>query len=209
MAEIARTETRKRPDNHPAVESAAWRYDVYDPRLKWVLPAAKRFCSAIINRESPQFWFSLLGPSGVGKTHVMRQVVALLREEARQGRWKIQTGTGHRSPEIAHIVPSRDLDTFSAAREYARFYFVYIEDIGSGQFGDKGAGAVTKARVTELLQLRSGKWTALCANMLRDEIAEQLDPRIASRLKRDGGIMIEIPAGVPDYWDKNNNHQKN
>ena len=48
-------------------------------------------------------------------------------------------------------MPARDLDTYTAARDYAAFDLVYVEDIGAGQFGEKGAGAVIKSRLAELL----------------------------------------------------------
>lgn len=40
----------------------------------------------------------------------------------------------------------------------------------------------------------------LDANLMRRQIAEVFDGRIASRLKRDGSWMVEIPGSVPDFW---------
>lgn len=65
-----------------------------------------------------------------------------------------------------------------------------------------GAGAVTRSRIIELLQLRSQRWTMIDANLYRGQIATQLDARIASRLKRDASWLCEIPQEVPDYWDQ-------
>ncbi len=102
---------------------------------------------------------------------------------------------------MAHLIPAVDLEDFRAARDYAKYDVIYIEDIGSGATMDKGAGAVLRNRIAELLQLRSNRWTLLDANLYRGEIEKQLDGRIASRLKRDGSWMIEIPDEVPDFWD--------
>lgn len=101
---------------------------------------------------------------------------------------------------MAHIIPAVDLQDYKAARDYARYDLVYVEDIGSGASMDKGAGAIARSRIAELLQLRSGRWTMLDANLYRREIETQIDGRIASRLKRDGSWMVEIPQEVPDYW---------
>lgn len=168
-----------------------------------MLDAAKIFCSAALNGQEPR-WLSFLGPSGVGKTHLMKQVLKFLRAH-----WSLQVrnvwpdgSRSGRTRQFAHITPAIDLDTYQAAREYAEnFDLVYIEDIGSGA-GDKGSGAVIAGRVAELLQLRSRKWTLCDANMNREQIAEKLDPRIASRLRRDHSVCIEISDQVPDFSDK-------
>jgi hypothetical protein len=38
--------------------------------------------------------------------------------------------------------------------------------------------------------------------LYRREIEQQIDGRIASRLKRDGSWMVEVPMEVPDFWDR-------
>lgn len=185
------------PDLHLHVTSWPWRFEVYHPALAPVLPAVQAFCSAVIAAEPPKRWLSLLGPSGVGKTHALKQAFQCLSASP----WRIKTPTGQRSPEMAHIVPAVDLQDFRAPRDYARYDLVFVEDIGSGATTlDKGSGAVLRSRIAELLQLRSGKWTMLDANLYRREIETQIDGRIASRLKRDGSWMVEIPQGVPDFW---------
>lgn len=205
---LTKTDTAQRvsadiqPELHPHVVAWPWRFEVYHPGLAEVLPAVMAFCSAVIRREMPKRWLSLLGPSGVGKTHVLRQAQACLAAAAARGLWKIPTVTGQRSPQHTHLVPAVDLNDFRAAQDYARYDLIYIEDIGSGAALERGAGAVVRSRVAELLQLRSGKWTMLDANLYRREIEVQIDGRIASRLKRDGSWMCEIPQAVPDFWDR-------
>lgn len=189
------------PELSQHVTSWPWRFEVYHPGLAPVLPAVQAFCSAVIQRELPKRWLSLLGPSGVGKTHIMKQALACLRSATARGLWKIPTTTGSRGPQVAHLVPAVDLDDFRAPRDYATYDLIYIEDIGSGASMDKGAGSVMRSRIAELLQLRSNRWTLLDANLYRGEIEKSLDGRIASRLKRDGSWMIEIPDDVPDFWD--------
>lgn len=187
-----------KPSMHDAAADHNWNYETYHAGLKPVLPAVRDFCSAVLNREQPRRWLSLLGPSGVGKTHILKQALAFLEEP---GRWRVKTTTGFRSPQVAHIIPAKDLTDYKAANDYARYDLIYIEDIGAGAANaDKGAGAVTRSRIMELLQLRSGKWTMLDANLMRRDIASQLDGRIASRLKRDGSWMVEIPQEVPDFY---------
>ncbi|WP_397382821.1 hypothetical protein [Prosthecobacter sp.] len=150
----------------------------------------------MIANEPPKRWLSLLGPSGVGKTHILKQALQCLKASP----WRIKTPTGQRGPQIAHIVPATDLQDFAAPRDYAKYDLIYVEDVGSGADQTKGAGAVLRSRIAELLQLRSNRWTMLDANLYRREIEQQIDGRIASRLKRDGSWMVEIPQEVPDFW---------
>jgi hypothetical protein len=190
------------PEIHPHVAAWPWRFEVYHPGLSAVLPAVQAFCSAVIRREPPRRWLSLLGPSGVGKTHVLKQALACLHAASARGLWKIPLPNGQRSPQVAHLVPAVDLNDFRAPRDYAVYDLIYIEDIGSGAALDKGPGAVTRSRIAELLQLRSNRWTLLDANLYRGEIETLIDGRIASRLKRDGSWMVEVPQGVGDFWDR-------
>ncbi len=201
-AAAARTDLNAVTELHAHVVAWPWRFEVYHPGLREVLPAVMGFCSAVICREAPKRWLSLLGPSGVGKTHVLKQALACLQSAASRGLWKIPTTTGWRGPQVAHLVPAVDLCDYQAARDYARYDVIYIEDIGSGAALEKGAGAVTRSRIAELLQLRSGRWTMLDANLYRGEIEKQIDGRIASRLKRDGSWMVEVPMEVGDFWDR-------
>ncbi|MEN3940694.1 hypothetical protein WJU23_05315 [Prosthecobacter sp. SYSU 5D2] len=187
------------PDIHPEIARLNWNYDPYHNALRPILPRVQEFVSAIIRKEPPR-WLSLLGPSGVGKTHILKQAMSALRAAHSRGAWSIKTSTGWRGPQMAHIIPAEDLSDWKAPKDYARYDVIYIEDIGSGALMDKGAGGVITSRIKELLQLRSGKWTMLCANLYRGEIETAMDGRIASRLKRDGSTCIEIPADVPDFW---------
>ncbi len=198
------------PDlSHPMVAQWPWHYETYHSGLQPVLPAVQAFCSAILHHQEPRRWLSLLGPSGVGKTHVLKQALDCVRRH-----WRIKTTTGWRGPTAAHIIPAQDLGDWKAAQDYARHDLIFIEDIGAGADLSKGPGAVTRSRIAELLQLRSNRWTMLDANLYRGACSGQCPPgrctcpnivnvfdgRIASRLKRDGSWLIEIPSEVPDFW---------
>ena len=175
--------------------SRQWGWTAYHRGLKGVLPAAIEFREAVLSRSPNKRWLTLLGPSGVGKTHLLKQ---LFKDLSRQMR--IKTSTGWRGAECAHIIPAVDLQDYRAPRDFARYDLIYVEDIGAGADDRAGSGAVLRSRVAELLQLRSGRWTMLDANLTVEQVSERLDGRIASRLKRDGSWLVEIPLEVPDFW---------
>ena len=186
---------------HPLAAAYPWHYEARHPAQAAVLPAIRQFLSAILTGARIPCWLSLLGPSGIGKTYVLRQAMDCLQRARVTGAWKIPTATGRRGPQIAHLIPAEDLQDWRAPRDFAKYDVIYLEDIGSGSDLDAGAGKVLRSRIAELLQLRSGRWTLLCANLTRAEISAQLDPRIASRLKRDESICLELPQDGPDYWE--------
>jgi hypothetical protein len=188
------------------VHKYRWKFQEYDPGLAPILPAVWRFCSDALNhREQPEvmpYWLTILGPSGVGKTHILKQAYSMLYNNDHL--WEVRTSQGERLPQCAHLKPLEDLKDWQAPSAYANYDLLYIEDIGAGAKIDerghaKGTAAVTASRLTELLMSRVGRWTLLDANLLLEEVDTILDPRITSRFKRDGSILIEVPSTVPDF----------
>lgn len=184
------------------VSRYSWHFEAYHPALASVMPAVHRFCSDVINGEEPR-WLTILGPSGIGKTLALRQAFRMLSRN--EHLWPIRkynrdgSLSSERMPQCAHIIPGEDLHDYRAPRDYGAYDLLYVEDIGAGAGMERGSGSVTASRVTELLQYRTGKWTLLDANMSRRQIAQKLDERIASRIKRDGSVLIELPAEIPDF----------
>ncbi len=182
------------------VEHRHWDFQAYHPALQPVLPAVKRFATDVLwHRRQPEvtpYWLTILGPSGVGKTLVLRQLYQTLADH--DERWPIQTRSdgSERSPNCAHVQPGLDLEHHRRPAEYGRFDLIYLEDYGATS--GKGAGAVTFDRATELLLYRPFRWTLIDANMSFAELGA-LAPRVASRLVRDGSILIEIPPDCPDF----------
>jgi DNA replication protein DnaC len=183
------------PQSRPSPEliaAACKRYgwERYHAKLSPVMPAALAFRRAFLADEAPPRWLTLLGPSGTGKTHLIKAMFAELRHAMRGGH----------GIEAAHIIPAQDLQDYAAPRHYARYGLLYIEDIGAGSDDRAGSGAVLRSRLVELLQLRSRRWTMLDGNLSVGDVSTRLDQRIASRLRRDGSWLVQIPDSVPDYW---------
>ncbi len=168
-------------------------YAPYTPAHVAAIDAARRFASAALSRREPR-WLTFLGPSGIGKTHLMRQTLKLCRRLIDVNGWP-------RELTVTRVVPARDLDVWTAAREFADdFDVIFIEDIGAGAGAEKGAGKVVKDRIAELLQLRSRKFTLIDANFPSvGAVEDYFDGRIASRLMRDLNETIIFPPETPDF----------
>lgn len=186
----ADTRTQSGHSLHPTVERFDWQFVCYTPQHHAALAAAKRFASAALNREEPR-WLTLLGPSGIGKTHLLRQTLKLCHRLVNVDGWPRELST-------ARVIPSRDLDVYSSARDYAQnFDVVFVEDIMAG---DKGAGAVIRDRIADLLQQRSRRFTLIDGNFSGlGDVADYFDGRISSRMMRDSSEFIQFDPATSDF----------
>ncbi len=174
---------------HPAVARHEWSFKTYTPTHQIALDAAKRFASAALRRENPR-WLTFLGPSGVGKTHLLRQTLKLCHRLINVDGWP-------RELSIFRVIPSLDLDTWTAPRDFAQMDVVFLEDIAAGE---KGAGKVVRDRILETLQLRSNKFTLIDGNFGGiGDVEGHFDGRVASRIMRDDSEFVVFPPETPDF----------
>ena len=131
------------------------------------------FINDVVNKVRPRRWLSLLGASGVGKTH--------LAEAARDALTEVRP-TLLRSGDWAFI-------------EYLvkEVYVLILDDIGA----ENSSPAILSA-LNRVVDGRLGKWTMLTSNLLPKHIGEQLDARIASRLYRGNNVVCQV-KDAPDY----------
>lgn len=144
-----------------------------------------------MRRGGPGRWLSLVGTSGAGKTMLARRV----------WRWFCQSGMFFVEPvrqsNVVHTGQWCDWrkfmeeclqGDFSRTIDLRDDWFVVFDDIGSKR--DKsGIGA---DKLDTILSARVGKWTMITSNLKMTQIADQFDQRIASRMIRDGSIVIDV-----------------
>ncbi len=151
-----------------------------------------RFILDMKAKQTPR-WLSLVGTSGAGKTYLAKKIFGYVtrqkifnsfadmqRDELKYAtefcEWQylggqLQVGGGR--SEVAQLVDTQ---------------FVVMDDIGAKL--DK-TGFIT-GELSTLLSQRTGKWTLITANYGLREIAEKIDPRVASRMIRDGGVVVDV-----------------
>lgn len=168
-----------------------------DPKLEAMRDAAQLFANEIKSGYPPR-WLSLVGKSGVGKTHLAGEIY----------RWVDRTG-------CYHEVEGRGGATANVARSYRivrwrrvaasllegnwrelddliGYWFLVVDDIGS----EHNVPAI-KSALERLVDERLNKWTIFTSNLSHRELAE-LDARIASRMIRGGSVIVEV-RDLPDY----------
>lgn len=172
-----------------------------NPTLIGAKAAAQQFCRDVkANPYGPGYSITFIGPSGTGKTMLMRCIMSDLGRD----KWgKIQVPQMVSGGKIAsREAMKRDWRKVSDGFKTGEFDIVEamievlllaIDDIGA----DYDKSKIAASKLDRVYRARSGKWNVTTTNLALQQIAEQIDSRVASFLIRDGNIVREIEAG--DY----------
>lgn len=148
--------------------------------------AAQWFVNDILNKQRPRRWLSLLGASGVGKTHLAEAVAAILKKE-RPG-WLVQCWKWQKVVSIY-----RDGDFGIVEHLVENPYVLVLDDIGA-----ENTTEAVRSMLVRIADGRLGKWTLWTSNLLSDDIGKTIDVRIASRMYRGDNVVCEV-ENAPDY----------
>ena len=126
-------------------------------------------------------WLSLLGSSGVGKTHLARGI----REEFPGRRNKFI-----RWITVCDYMRSGDFGVLDAMAEA---HVLICDDIGAAYETD-----LSRAKIYELAERRINKPTVFTSNLDLQGVAKEVDSRVASRMVRDGSRVVQF-RDCPDW----------
>lgn len=192
-----------------------WRpaLDEYEKTLTAAIDAAALF-AADLERTAPTWqnakavetrWLTLSGMQGCGKTMLARQLYDRCKP-FNPGAASLWVGgrdvltDRNRRPAALWMTAVEFADRCYRDRGYpeylARDFLVVIDDLGAAQ-EDAGAMRWLAAAIYRLCNARLGSWTIFTTNWTLKEIADRLDPRVASRMIRDANQFLTIAAG--DY----------
>lgn len=167
-----------------------------EPELTTMLTAARKFAGAVEANETPR-WLTMTGKSGTGKTHIAKRLYL---------HWKKTRGVDNKERGGGLLLYSCDFiiwPVFSddlkdgkhwKVKDACEYEFLVIDEIGVAY--DPSGFLLSK--LDQILNRRLGKWTVITSNLSRALIAERLDSRIASRLVRGGGELVELTT-TKDY----------
>jgi len=171
-----------------------------------MLYEVKRFVTAMQRGDQP-YILSLLGIAETGKTHLAKRVNAFFRkylelyvDERTQARLCRRGGR----VEWRDVASGARLGDWTMVEDIKHDWLVIFDDVGAEH---QTADAFTMSVLDRILNERVGrKWTMITANASLCTIAEQWDVRIASRLRRDGGVCVDLPPTMRMYgkriWTK-------
>jgi DNA replication protein DnaC len=194
-------------------------FDAYEPSLKRALYEARAFVTACQRQKEERDthrpdecvlgarWLTLSGVCGCGKTTLARMAFNAASEfnPGNSALW-VHSGDEYRERTRRPLNVWMHADTFAARLMGGEFdlpetlgqdYLVVIDDIGASK---DTANAFIASKLSRLAEVRLGKWTIFTTNLTHAEVAAQIDPRVASRMIRDGNIAIRITT--PDFAER-------
>lgn len=152
---------------------------------------------------APPYWLTFTGVPGCGKTFLARQIFEAAKPYNPGNPSLRISGSGYfderrRRPGCVWLTATQFADRLRA-KEYdlpeylAADFIVVLDDLGAA----RDTTAFIAEAVYRLCNERLGRWTLFTSNLSATAIAEQIDPRVASRLIRDGNKAHRITA--PDF----------
>lgn len=171
-----------------------------DPDLVALWKAASAFAADVDSTPGvPPRWLTLCGASGCGKTHLARELYNWFR--------RYKAHFIHPTLGINQLHDCRFVDTselagdlkkglYAHAAEIARCHFLVLDDLGA----ERDTSGFLAEQFLKLLNQRMGKWTIITSNLTLSQISDQLDARIADRMRRGNSIVLESKS--PSFADR-------
>ena len=155
--------------------------DTGSEELRKMVAVISQWCTAFKDGRHPR-WLSLLGVSGVGKTHCAARV------------WKWLQGAGMTDSDACECRPFlvrwpsfandlREGRVWDVYRDMMRWPVLVLDDIGAAA---DSTGFIT-SKLVDLLLVRDGKWTIITSNLGFKDLGA-IDPRVTDRMLRHGGL---------------------
>lgn len=143
------------------------------------------------NKQATPRWLTLCGRSGCGKSHLARAIVNVARNEL-----GISTYGACFWPVARYVDLLRNQD-WGIQYDLEKRYLLVLDDLGAEQMSE-----MFRAKLTELLDARLNKWTIITTNLSPLDIADNIDPRIASRLKRGFNTVCAVEDARDFEWER-------
>lgn len=134
-------------------------------------------------------WLTLCGHSGCGKTYL----AAAIRNTAKYTLGYTEQQTQLRN---ASILASRLRDGDMGLLTFlCNIPVLVLDDLGAEYPSD-----FIRSKIYELMESRLNKWTVITSNLSVADIADRLDVRIASRIKRGANVLVESKEPFDFCW---------
>lgn len=156
-----------------------------DPELEKIVIACQEWADAFKSKAAPR-WLSLIGSSGVGKTHCAERLWD----------WAYRRSDFSKTDFIPHRIYWPDFiqrlragNGFELRNDLKKWPVLFLDDIGA----ERDPSGFAAEELNTLLGCRMDRWTLITSN--RDaEGLKATDARIASRIIRGLNICVAVNA---------------
>lgn len=184
-------------------EVSTFRVDNNEARQTMFGEAAK-FADAMVAGENP-YWLVMLGVSDIGKTHLAREL-KVYAEKRLHGFVDPKNGNywqkefiflDHR--KFSKAIKGGDYDIVNRV---GKAFFAVIDDL----LASRDPSGFVLNETEDIINMRLGRWTVITSNHTMDNLRKK-DMRIASRLRRNGSVILDIQT-VPQWNQRKENQCK-
>lgn len=165
-----------------------------DPQRQKLMAGAARMAGDVAAGNEP-YSLTLLGPSGIGKTHLARALHGWAKR--RMPHKPHPTGLDITNPPRIAFLSAADACSRYLGGEYGlleslqKVDFLVLDDIGT----ERDPKLTFRTEIQHLIDRRLGTgWTVLTSNYNYEQLHTEYDARIASRLIRNGGLVVNSKA---------------
>lgn len=158
-----------------------------DPELERMEKAAAEWVEALAKREHPR-WCSLLGPSGIGKTHLAKWAKKTIAKTGlnigHDKRLNISKWLSMRFiywPDLIAEIRESNYQKSNEIKAAIEPDIVFIDDIGAEYLTEP-----VVAMASRIFNNRLGKWTFITSNLSLKDFAEKMNAQISDRMIREG-----------------------
>jgi DNA replication protein DnaC len=149
---------------------------------------------ASVNYVKPPFWLTLTARSGTGKTKLARAVYRQFMDQNRFERFYDPLNNRIGGNTCMFVDWRKFCDdvkgAFDLIDDVCAEWFVILDDLGA----ERDASGFIASVIDRILNARRGKWTLITTNLKLRQVAEKIDPRVSSRMLRDGNQVVESDA---------------
>jgi DNA replication protein DnaC len=153
-----------------------------DPSLEEEALSVVDFLRAMRDKTDPR-WLTLLGGSGVGKTHWAHFVTEYAERLLAPYDFVVADSQFHEWPSVVDELRSQN---YGIVDELIRCKFLALDDLGAECISNFGT-----EKLFRILNARLNKWTMITGNLTAAWLSK-VDSRLLSRMLRGDNVVMEI-----------------
>lgn len=148
----------------------------------------QEYAKAMLTAPDKPLWLTILGDSDQGKTFAATKLFRLWKnchewQHGHRRHWQCRAAFA----TWGHLLAKLKDKGWGLRSDLQETPFLCLDDIGAARHTE-----FARTELYDLLNARIGKWTVITGNLSLAEVSETIDERLASRIERDGNLVLEL-----------------